>query len=209
VEVYYSGYGFIYDSFHDEENYSECSDTIAFLRKVSQHKHDGQFVLPPHIIESLKVIGSTMVDFLLYENEPEVIPVPLYGVGVFAKTARLYLSDNEGNLCPIKIQNAGGVFEDKQSGNRLKLLSDGELPDGGEVVEMNTMKALAVMAWLLAESQSQYRKGANKKPNCASIKQAVMERAEAANIDKTGLVSLEKKISEALRLFNEDNHDFR
>jgi hypothetical protein len=80
-------------------------------------------------------------------------------------------------------------------------------PDGSEVAEMNTLKALAVMAWLLAENSSQYKKG--NKPNCSAIKNALLNRATDAGMDTKGIASLEKKIATALNLFDIDKHNFR
>lgn len=76
-------------------------------------------------------------------------------------------------------------------------------PDGGEVAEMNTNKALAIMAWLLAEDKSNYKTG--NKPNASAIKDAIVARAMDCGLGADNLTSFEKKISSALKLFEKND----
>ncbi|MFZ1363745.1 MAG: hypothetical protein WAS90_02430 [Brachymonas denitrificans] len=73
------------------------------------------------------------------------------------------------------------------------------LPDGSDVAEMSSLKALAMMAMLLAQS-SQYRIG--DRPNSDAIGKAVLEAATAYMPGNTrGLYALHKKIAEALKKY--------
>lgn len=74
------------------------------------------------------------------------------------------------------------------------------LPDGSNVTEMTSLKALALMAMLLAQSSAKYRAG--ERPNSEAIGKAVVEAAEAFMPGNTrGLVALHKKIAEALKKY--------
>lgn len=74
------------------------------------------------------------------------------------------------------------------------------LPDGSNVTEMTSLKALALMATLLAQSSAKYRAG--ERPNSEAIGKAVVEAAEALMPGNTrGLVALHKKIAEALKKY--------
>ena len=74
------------------------------------------------------------------------------------------------------------------------------LPDGSNVTEMTSLKALALMAMLLAQSSAKYRAG--ECPNSDTIGKAVLETAEAFMPDNTrGLLALHKKIAEALKKY--------
>lgn len=74
------------------------------------------------------------------------------------------------------------------------------LPDGSNVTEMNTQKALALMATLLAQSSVKYRAG--ERPNSDAIGKAVVEAATEFMPNNTrGLLALHKKIAEALKNF--------
>jgi hypothetical protein len=74
------------------------------------------------------------------------------------------------------------------------------LPDGSNVTEMSSLKALALMATLLAQSSAKYRAG--ERPNSDAIGKAVLEAAEAFMPDNTrGLLALHKKIAEALKKY--------
>lgn len=74
------------------------------------------------------------------------------------------------------------------------------LPDGSNVTEMNTQKALALMATLLAQSSVKYRAG--ERPNSDAIGKAVVEAATEFMPGNTrGLLALHKKIAEALKNF--------
>lgn len=74
------------------------------------------------------------------------------------------------------------------------------LPDGSNVTEMSSLKALALMATLLAQSSAKYRAG--ERPNSEAIGKAVVEAAETFMPGNTrGLVALHKKIAEALKKY--------
>ncbi len=74
------------------------------------------------------------------------------------------------------------------------------LPDGSDVAEMNSLKALAMMATLLAQSSAKYRTG--DRPNSDAIGKAVLEAATEYMPGNTrGLHALHKKIAEALKTF--------
>jgi len=78
------------------------------------------------------------------------------------------------------------------------------LPDGGEVAEMNTQRALAVMAWLLAENKPAYQIGG--RPNASEIGKAIESLAmRAFGEDSRGFKAFHKKISKALALLEEDS----
>ena len=77
------------------------------------------------------------------------------------------------------------------------------LPDGGEVAEMNTMRALAVMAWILAENKPALQIAG--RPNASEIGKAVEAAAmRAFGEDARGFAAFNKKISKALKLLEED-----
>jgi hypothetical protein len=79
------------------------------------------------------------------------------------------------------------------------------LPDASNVTEMNTQKALALMATLLAHSSAKYRAG--ERPNSDAIGKAVVEAATEFMPDNTrGLLALHKKIAEALKNFGPEIH---
>lgn len=72
------------------------------------------------------------------------------------------------------------------------------LPDGSNVAEMNSVKALALMATLLAQSSAKYRAG--DRPNSDAIGKAVLEAATEFMPDNTrGLLALHKKVADALK----------
>lgn len=74
------------------------------------------------------------------------------------------------------------------------------LPDGSDAAEMNSLKALALMATLLAQSSAKYRTG--DRPNSDAIGKAVLEAANEYMPSNTrGLHALHKKIAEALKTF--------
>lgn len=74
------------------------------------------------------------------------------------------------------------------------------LPDGSDAAEMNSLKALALMATLLAQSSAKYRTG--ERPNSDAIGKAVIEAAtEFMPDNKRGVFSLHKKIAQALKQF--------
>ena len=80
---------------------------------------------------------------------------------------------------------------------------DDLLPDGGEVAEMNTMRALAVMAWILSENKPALQ--ISGRPNAAQIGIAIEPLAKSAfGDDVRGFASFNKKINKALSLFDEE-----
>ncbi|MCW7540659.1 hypothetical protein OOT46_22835 [Aquabacterium sp. A7-Y] len=77
------------------------------------------------------------------------------------------------------------------------------LPDGSEAAEMNSLKAIAVMAHLLARSAPGYRTG--ERPNAEQIGKAVAEVAQQLfGDDVRGFKSFHKKVGEALKVFNRE-----
>lgn len=77
------------------------------------------------------------------------------------------------------------------------------LPDGSDVVEMNSMKAIAIMAWLLAKAAPAYRVG--DRPNAQNIGESVLAFAnELSAGDTRGLQSFHKKVSQSLKLFEHE-----
>ena len=74
------------------------------------------------------------------------------------------------------------------------------LPDGSDVAEMNSMKAIALMAHLLAKSSTKYQTG--ERPNAEAIGRAVNEAAQIFMPgDTRGLQAFNKKIGEALKVY--------
>ena len=75
------------------------------------------------------------------------------------------------------------------------------MSESGELAEMNTNKALAVMAWLLAENKPAMKIGG--KPNAAQIGEAVAVMAKKAFGENIrGFHSFHKKIGNALKLLD-------
>jgi len=86
----------------------------------------------------------------------------------------------------------------EQSSSRLEIF-----PEAGAVAEMNTMKALGLMAWLLSETKSSMR--ISDKPNAAKIGEAVNEAAKKAfGDDVKGFESFHKKIGAALTILTKE-----
>ncbi len=79
-----------------------------------------------------------------------------------------------------------------------------ELPDGGDVAEMNTIKALAIMAWLLSENKPAMQIGG--RPNAAMIGKEVAILAKKVYGENRGFDSFHKKISKAITHIDEENH---
>jgi hypothetical protein len=85
----------------------------------------------------------------------------------------------------------GFLFEDERSRK--------ELPDGSDIMEMNSNRAIAIMAELLAESSGKYKYG--KRPNASRIGEAIRERAaEHFGEENHGLKAFDKKITKALEM---------
>lgn len=77
--------------------------------------------------------------------------------------------------------------------------------ESGAVAEMNTMKALGLMAWLLSENKSALQIGS--KPNAAKIGDAVSAMAKKAfGADTKGFEAFHKKVGKALKLLSEENN---
>ncbi|MBU6995864.1 hypothetical protein [Ferrovum myxofaciens] len=77
------------------------------------------------------------------------------------------------------------------------------IPDGSGVAEMNSLKGLAIMATLLARGSMKYQSG--DKPNAEAIGRAVQDEAEKLfGDDVRGFRAFNKKIGEALKVFNRE-----
>lgn len=77
------------------------------------------------------------------------------------------------------------------------------LPDGSDATEMNSLKAIAVMAHLLAASAGKYRAG--ERPNAEAIGQAVNDAAKQFfGADVRGYASFHKKLGAALKTFGQE-----
>jgi hypothetical protein len=77
------------------------------------------------------------------------------------------------------------------------------LPDGSEAAEMNSMKAIALMAHLLAASAGKYRAG--ECPNSEAIGQAVNALAKQFFGEEVrGYASFHKKVGAALKTFSKE-----
>jgi hypothetical protein len=75
------------------------------------------------------------------------------------------------------------------------------LPDGSEAAEMNSMKAIALMAHLLAASAGKYRAG--ERPNSEAIGQTVNDLAKQFfGEEGRGYASFHKKGGAALKTFS-------
>lgn len=95
-------------------------------------------------------------------------------------------------------------FEQLPFGERPPFLFDearqAVMPDGSDVAEMNSLKAIALMAHLLAKSSTKYETG--QRPNAEAIGRAVNEAAQTFMPgDTRGLQAFNKKVGEALKLF--------
>jgi hypothetical protein len=97
-------------------------------------------------------------------------------------------------------------FEDMPTGDRPAFLFDesrtGNIPDGGEVAEMNADKALAVMAWLLCRQLKKYTTG--EKPNASAIANDVLPLAQEIFGDEVKLASFNKRLGKALKNFDNE-----
>lgn len=99
-------------------------------------------------------------------------------------------------------------FEQLPITDRPTFLFDEEretmLPDGSNVAEMNSMKALAIMAHILAKQSPKFKIG--ERPNAQNIGQEVVAFADDVLVGDTHtLKSFHKKLSHALKLFDEDH----
>lgn len=108
----------------------------------------------------------------------------------------------------IKKDSLKRWFLDMPFGDRPAFLFDEmrqalELPNGGEVAEMNTMRALAVMAWIMSENKSVY--AISGRPNASEIGKVIEPLAVKAFCDDgRGFKAFHKKISKALTLLDGD-----
>jgi hypothetical protein len=103
-------------------------------------------------------------------------------------------------------------FEQLPFDDRPAFLFDEErqsvAPDGSDIAEMNGLKAIALMAHLLASTSTKYKTG--ERPNAEAIGRAVIEAAQAFMPgDTRGLQSFNKKVGEALRLFSPEITRYR
>jgi len=139
--------------------------------------------------------------------EYEDRPVPRAdGKGLWYGAALDELIQKDG--LRIKKDSLRRWFLDMPFGDRPAFLFDESrrenLPDGGEVAEMNTTKALAVMAWLLSENKPAMQIGS--KPNAAQIGDAVAVMAKKAfGADTKGFEAFHKKVGKALKLLNDES----
>ena len=149
------------------------------------------------------IIDALREKRLEYEDRP----VPRAdGKGLWHGAALDELIQKDG--LRIKKDSLRRWFLDMKFGDRPAFLFDESrrenLPDGGDVTEMNSMKALAVMAWLLSENKPAMQFGG--KPNATQIGIAVEVMAKKAfGSDTKGLESFNKKVGHALKLFSEEN----
>lgn len=75
--------------------------------------------------------------------------------------------------------------------------------ESGAVAEMNTMKALGLMAWLLSETKASMK--ISDKPNAAQIAEGVKEMAKKAfGADVKGFESFHKKVGAALAVLTKE-----
>ena len=103
-------------------------------------------------------------------------------------------------------------FEQLPFADRPTFLFDEErqavMPDGSEAAEMNSMKAIALMAQLLAAASPQYKTG--ERPNAEAIGRAVNEAAEALMAgDSRCFRSFNKKVGDALRIYGPNVRIYR
>lgn len=95
-------------------------------------------------------------------------------------------------------------FEQLPFEDRPPFLFDEErqpvMPDGSNVAETNSLRAIALMAHLLANSSAKYKTG--ERPNSEAIGRAINEAAqEFMPGDIRGIQAFHKKIADALKLY--------
>lgn len=97
-------------------------------------------------------------------------------------------------------------FLDMPTGDKPAFLFDesrrNNIPDGGEVAEMNANQALAIMALLLSKNLPKYRKG--ERPNASAIANEVLSLAQQMFGDEVKLASFNKRLGSALKNFEEE-----
>ena len=128
------------------------------------------------------------------------------GVWIGARLDELIAKDG----VRIKKDSLRRWFEDIPIDDRPAFLFDEErqealLPDGGEAAEMNSMIAMAIMAWILSENRPIYQ--INERPNASAIGKAVSEMAEKVFNDNDSahrFKAFHKKLGKALNLFDEE-----
>lgn len=77
------------------------------------------------------------------------------------------------------------------------------LPDGSDIAEETAVRAIAIMAHLLAASSAKYRHG--EKPNAKAIGEAVDQAArEFFGADTRGFASFHKRVGDALKSFERE-----
>lgn len=106
----------------------------------------------------------------------------------------------------IKKDSLRRWFEDMSTGDRPAFLFNesraSNIPDGGEVAEMNADKALAVMAWLLCRQSKKYTTG--EKPNASAIANDVLPLAQEIFGDEVKLAAFNKRLGKALKNFDNE-----
>lgn len=107
----------------------------------------------------------------------------------------------EKDVVRIPKESLRRFFLDMPSGDRPAFLFEEErrrdLPNGGRLAEMNTMKALGIMAWILSDERADFRYG--QRPNAARIADDVAVAAKRLfGPDTRGFDAFHKKIGMAL-----------
>lgn len=106
----------------------------------------------------------------------------------------------------LSVNSLASVYRFDLGLNISTTQSEGCPPKGGELTEVNTIKALALMAWLLAENKHALQIGG--RPNAAKIGEAVSVIAKKAfGEDTRGFEAFHKKIATALKSL--DGNPFR
>ncbi len=97
-------------------------------------------------------------------------------------------------------------FLDMPTGDRPAFLFDesriDDIPDGGEVAEMNTDRALVAMALLLSNHSKKYKTG--DRANASAISNDVLPLAQKLFGDDVKLVSFNKRLGRALNRFKDE-----
>lgn len=114
----------------------------------------------------------------------------------------------------MKIMRADLIawFEGLSTGDKPAFLfEDGgfeDLPDVGAVAELNSLRALAVMAWILSENKPALQVGAGSgrpRPNSKAIGEAVAAAAKRLWGDDARFDSFHKKLGTALKTLEDDD----
>jgi len=113
----------------------------------------------------------------------------------------------EKNRLLIKKPSLRRWFEQLPFADRPAFLFDESrqpvLPDGSDIAEETAMRAIAIMAHLLAASAGKYQHG--EKPNAKAIGEAVDKAArEFFGTDARGFASFYKRVGDALKSFEKN-----